>query len=87
MNYFIGKSHFDEDSAQNYLAFQPILEYFTLKSNRITKQKSKGFSNESLEVVSTSDKTSSLLVNYYGDKVRLRFSGSVLQQKNSYIQS
>ena len=81
MGYFIGKSYFDEDGAQNYLVFQPILKYFTLNSNWITKWKSKGLSNESLEVVSTSDNTLTPSVNYYGDKVRLRFTGNVLQQK------
>ena len=79
--YFIGKSYFDEYSAQNYLVFQSILKYFTLNSNWITKWKSKGLSNESLEVVSTSDNTLTPSVNYYGDKARLRFTGSVLQQK------
>ena len=74
LSYFIGKSHFDEDSAQNYLVFQPILEYSTLKSNWITKWKSKGLSNESLEVVSKANNT-------FGDKVRLRFTGNALQQK------
>ena len=58
-----------------------MLEYFTLNSNWITKRKSKGLSNESLEVVSTSDNTLTPSVNYYGDKVRLKFTGSVLQQK------
>ena len=81
LGYFIGKIHFDEDGAQNYLVFQPILKYFTLNSNRIRKWESKGLSNESLEVVSTSDNTLTPSVNYYGDKVRLRFTGSVLQQK------
>ena len=38
-------------------------------------------SNESFEVVSTSDNTLTPSVNCYGDKVRLRFAGSVLQQK------
>ena len=37
LSYFIGKSHFDEDGAQNYLVFQSMLEYFTLSSNWITK--------------------------------------------------
>ena len=74
MGYFIGKSHFDEDGAQNYLVFQPILKYFTLNSNWITKWKSKGLSNESLEVVSTSDNTLTPSVNYYGDKARLIFT-------------
>ena len=27
-SYFIGKSHFEEDSTQNYLAFQPMQRYF-----------------------------------------------------------
>ena len=26
-SYFIGKSHFEKDGAQNYLAFQPINRY------------------------------------------------------------
>ena len=77
----MGKSHFDEDGAQNDLVLQPILEYFTLKSNLITKWRSKGLSNESLEVISISDNTLTQSVNYCGDTVRLRFTGSVLQQK------
>ena len=48
LGYFIGKSYFDEDGAQNYLVFQSILKYFTLNSNWITKWKSKGLSDENL---------------------------------------
>ena len=62
LGYFIGKSHFDEDGTQNYLVFQPILKYFTLNSNWITKWKSKGLSNESLEVVSTTSNAFTLSV-------------------------
>ena len=87
MGYFIGKSHFDEHGAQNYLVFQPILQYFTLNSKWITKWKSKGLSNESLEVVSTTSNSLTPSVNYYGDKVRLRFTGSFFATKNSHIQS
>ena len=58
-----------------------MLEYFTLNSNWITKWKSEGLSNESLEVISTSDNTLTPSINYYGDKARLKFTGSVLQQK------
>ena len=76
----MGKTYFDEDGTQNYLLFQSILEYFTLNSNWIMKWKSKGLSNESLEVVSTCDNTLTPSVNYYGDKVRLKFTGRVLQQ-------
>ena len=58
-----------------------MLEYFTLNSNKITKWKSKGLSNESLEVISTSNITLTPSINYYGDKARLKFTRSVLQQK------
>ena len=78
---FIGKSYFDEDDAQNFLIFHSISKYFTLNSKWITKWKSKGLSNENLEVVSTSDNTLTPPINYYGDKTRLRFTGSILQQK------
>ena len=81
LSYFIGKSHFDEDGAQNYLVFQSVLKYFTLNSNWIIKWKSKGLSNENLEVISTSNSTSTPSINYYGEKVRLKFTGSILQQK------
>ena len=81
LSYFIGKSHFDEDGTQNYLVFQPILKYFMLNSNWITKCESKGLSNKNLEVVSASNNTLTPSVNYNGSKARLRFMGSVLQQK------
>ena len=74
MSYFIGKSYFDKDGSQHYLVFQSILRYFTLNSNWITEWKSKGLSNESLEDVSKTDNTLTPSVNYYGDKVRLRFT-------------
>ena len=81
LGYFIQKSHFGQDGLQNYLVFQSILKYFMLNSNCITLWKSKGVSNESLEVVFMSNNTLTLSVNYYEDKVRLKFTGSVLQQK------
>ena len=87
LGYFKGKRHFDEDGAQHYLVFQPVVRYFTLNSNWITKWKSKGLPHESLEVVFKTDNTLTPSVNYYGDKVKLRFTGSVLQQKSSYIES
>ena len=87
MAYFIRKSYFDEDGAQNYLVFHSILKYFMLSSKWITKWKSKGLSNESLEVVPTSNNSLTSSINYYEDKGRLRFTGSILQQKSNYIQS
>ena len=81
LGYFIGKSHFDEDGAQSYLVFQSVLEYFTLSNNWITKWKSKGLSNESLEVINTSDNTLTPSINYHGEKPRFKITGNFLQQK------
>ena len=33
LGYFIGKSHFEEDGAQNDLVFQPMSKYFRLNDN------------------------------------------------------
>ena len=78
--YFIRKSHFDEDRAQNYLVFNSIRKYFTLNSNFITKWTSKVWtSNESLEAVSATNNALTPSINYYGEKVRSKFTGSVLQ--------
>ena len=76
-----GKNYLDEDGAQNYLVFDSILKYFPLNSTWITKWISKGLSNEILEVVSRSDHTLIPSINCYGEKVRLKFNGSILQQK------
>ena len=52
-NYFIGKSHFEEDGTQDYLVFQPINRFF--KVNMINNdayllsRKSKGLSVESIK--------------------------------------
>ena len=35
-SYFIGKSHFEEDGAQNYFVFQPLNKYFKLIANTLT---------------------------------------------------
>ena len=34
-SYFIGKSHFEKDGTQNYLAFQPINRFFILITNKL----------------------------------------------------
>ena len=51
-----------------------------LNSNWITKFKSKGLSNESLKVIFTSGNTLTPSINYYGDKAKLKFIGTFLQQ-------
>ena len=81
LSYFKRKKHFDESGAQNYLVFQSMIEYFTLDDKWITKWRSKGLSNENLEVVSTSDNALSPEINYNENKSRLKFNGSILQQK------
>ena len=59
-----------------------MLEYFTINySIWIAKWKSKGLSNENLEVISTSNNSLSPSVDHYRNKVRLKFRGSILQQK------
>ena len=81
LSYFKGKNYFDGDGAQNYLVFQSMLEHFTQDDKQIKKWKSKGLPNEILEVVSTLDNTLSPEINYNENKIRLNFSGSILQQK------
>ena len=83
-SYFIGKSHSDEDSTQNYLVSQPIVRYF--KANTITNTsyvsswKSKGLSAETIKPPTTSDNSLTPELNYYGTKTRVKFNGSCLQQ-------
>ena len=53
----IGKSHFEEDGAQNYLVFQPINKYFKVITNTdyVSSWKSKGLSAETIKPPTTSD--------------------------------
>ena len=83
---FGGKSHF-EDGIQNYLVFQPINRYFEVVDNKkyISSLKSKGLSDETIKPPATSDNSLSLLIDYLGNKIRLKFSrGCLKQPKFSY---
>ena len=86
-DYFIGKSHFEEDGVQNYLIFQPLNKYFKVITNANTKYisswQSKGLSDKSINLPATSDYKLNLKVNYYGTKTRLEFRGSCLTQDKS----
>ena len=75
------KSHFEEDDIQNYLVFQPMYRYFKVIANTryISSWKSKGLSDESIKPPATSDNSLSSLINYLGDKIRLKFSGNCLK--------
>ena len=58
--YFRGKSHFKEDSIQNYLVFQPMYRYFKRvagvgSGNYTHFWKSKGLSDENITVPTTTD--------------------------------
>ena len=80
--YFTGKSHFEEDSTQNYLVFQPIHRYFKKISNSdyMYSWKSKGLSDETIGSITTSNNKITPELNYYGTKIRVKFSGSCLKQ-------
>ena len=80
-SYFIGKSHFEEDGTQNYLIFQLIYKYFKLNTNTlfILSWQSKGLSTETIDPPTTS---LSLLIDYVGNKIRVKFTESCLKQSN-----
>ena len=86
-SYFIGKSHFEEDGTQNCLVFQPMYRYFKMIANTdyISSWKSKGLSAESIKPPTTSDKSLTPALSYYGTKTRVKFTGSCFKQsKISY---
>ena len=80
--YFIRKSHFGEDGTQNYLVFQPMYRYFKMITNTdyISIWKSKGLSDESIKPPTTSDNSLNPALNYYGTKIRAKFTESCLKQ-------
>ena len=80
-SYFIGKSHFEEDGTQNYLVFQPLNKYFKLITNTLSilSWQSKGLSTENIDPPTTSLSPS---INYVGNKIRVKFTGSCLKQSN-----
>ena len=72
-SYFIGKSHFEENSTQNYLVFQPLNKYFKVITNTdyLSSWKSKGLSAESVKPPTTSDNSLTPVLNYCGTKTRV----------------
>ena len=80
-DYFIGKSHFEEDGTQNYLVFQPIYRNFkTSNSDYVFLWTSKVLSNESITPPSAPNNFLSPSLNYLGNKIRVKFSESCLKQ-------
>ena len=90
LSYFVGKNYFEEDGAQNYLAFQPMYRYFKVFSiiqylEYVWEWKSKELSSESIKAISTSDNSLNPTLSYYDTKIRVKFTGGCLKQpKISY---
>ena len=84
MSYSRGKSHFEEDRAQNYLIFQPTIRYFRIITNKkfISSWGSKRLSDETITPYATSDNILTPLIDHYGSKVRLKFNKNCLKQSN-----
>ena len=81
LSFFIGKSHFEEDGTQSYLVFHPLNKYFKVVANTlsISSWQSKGLSAETINPPTTS---LSPLIDYVGNKIRLKFAGNCLKQSN-----
>ena len=84
-NYFIGKSHFEEDGTQDYLVFYPIYRYLKRiagvgNSNYIYYWQSKGLSDEKINSIKTSDYFITPYLRYYVTKTRVEFNGNYLKQ-------
>ena len=65
LNYFRGKSHFENDGTQNYLVFQPVSRYFKTVANnsKVAAWKSKRLSDENYKPPSASDNSFNLGIN------------------------
>ena len=88
LGYYRGKQYFDEGSGkQNYLVFLPMGKYFELNSvvgviDRVLSWQSKGLSNKSIKPPTTSDNSLIPELNYYGTKIRVKFTRSCLKQSD-----
>ena len=81
LSYFGGKIHYEEDGTQNYFVFQSINRCFKIISNTkyISLWQSKGPSDETILPPPAYTKYNPL-IDYVGDKTRLKFSGSCFKQ-------
>ena len=89
-SYFRGKSHFEEDGAQNCLIFQPIIRYFKVNAISILLNifchgnldyLDKGLSAETIKPPTTCDNNLTPTINYYyAAKIRVKSTGSCLKQ-------
>ena len=86
-SYFIG--NFEEDVVQNYLVFQPIVKYSKVNTitntHYVSSLKSKGLSAESIKPPKTPDNSLTPELNYYGTKARVKYNGSVYNNRKFHI--
>ena len=86
--YYHGKHYFDEGSGkQNYLVFLPLRKYFKLNSvvgaaDYVLSWQSKGLSNESIKLPTTTDNSLTPELSYYGTKTKIKFTRSFLKQSS-----
>ena len=85
-SFFTGQNYFNNDGAQLYLIFQPIYKTITTFSGlkyTISLWESKGLSNKKFQLPYTANKIlSPKLVWMNNYRIRLRFEGSCLKQKD-----
>ena len=76
--YFLCESHFEDDSAQHWLVFQPIQRYFKTVSasdSNILSQNSKVLSDKSIKPPTISNKFLNPSLDFVGNKKRVKFNG------------
>ena len=89
-NYFIAKSHFEEDGTKNYLVFQPMYRYFKIIAGvgndcYIYYWQPKWLSDERINCITASNYSVRRFLHYYGSKTRVKFDGSCLKQDKIII--
>ena len=82
---FRGKSHFEEDGAQNYLVLQPMYRYFKRilavgNGEYIYFWKLKRLSDGCINSITASNNSITPELSYYRSKIRVKFNGSCLKQ-------
>ena len=81
-SYFCDKNHFEDDGTQSYLVLQPMYRYCKKieYGDHISSWKSKGLSDESIKLPSTSNNTLAPSLNYIGTRTKRKFDGRCLEQ-------
>ena len=88
LSYYRGKQYFHEGSdKQNYLVFLPMGKYFKLNLvvgviDCVLSWQSKGLSSKSIKPPTTSDNNLTPELNYYGTKIKIKFTRSCLKQSD-----